>query len=75
MADIQSRGEAILRDSFEGVHGGEHYLAGGVTHKGIRRYFLLRLDGLDKRRLKIALINISDSFKQFPLIKSMEVAL
>ncbi len=44
-----------------GVHGGEHYLAGGFTYEGRRRFFLLRLDpGSDLRAL---LINAFKSFK------------
>lgn len=74
MTNIQARAMAILRDSFPppyygfhcevvhgGVHGGEHYLAGGVTWRGLRRFFLLRLDtGSDLRAL---LINAFKSFK------------
>lgn len=57
MSDIQIQAMKVLRDVFPlpgyevhceevsgGVHGGEHYLAVGLTFEGIRRFFLLRVD-------------------------------
>ena len=67
MTNIQNQALAILQGLFGdvhceevhgGVHGGEHYLAGSFTHRGMKRVFLLRIDGIDDKCLKPSLAPI-----------------
>ncbi len=68
MTNTATQALAILRDSFPppyygvyceevqgGVHGGEHYLAGGVSKDGQRRFFLVSLRMIGDVTLEVAL--------------------